>query len=229
MKRISTVWKLATLLIVVAILSACSTPNPGPSIEPTIDSRPTFSAIQTEAAQTVVANMTSSAPSATPAVITSTATEVPPTETTAPTDTPAVTNTPLPPTATPSRTPVPWTATPYTTPTSSTYNCTVTDFSPKSSNKLTAGVDFDGRWTVTNTGSKSWLASEVDFRYIGGTKFQTKGDTFDLKADVASGSSYTVIVDMIAPKEPGWYAATWAIVRGSQNICNLNLYFQVVQ
>ncbi|HEX7567865.1 MAG TPA: NBR1-Ig-like domain-containing protein, partial [Anaerolineaceae bacterium] len=100
--------------------------------------------------------------------------------------------------------------------------------SPKSTNKITPGMDFDGQWVVTNTGSETWLHTDVDIKYVSGTKFQTKGDLFDLKSDVAKAGSYTVIVDMLAPATIGTYYATWTLAHGSLSFCTLNLTLVVV-
>ena len=213
--------------IVLAVLLASCAGTRVPTAAPTIDQQPTFNAIQTQAVQTAVAAMTQNAPTAAPLVLTSTSAPA----TAAPTETQAPTNTPLPPTAVPTATAVPKTATPMVliTSTLSTYNCTITDVSPKPTDKIRPGGDFDGRWVVKNTGSQTWGQHEVDFRYSSGTKFQTHGDAFDLTADVTHDNSYTVIVDMLAPKDPGTYYATWQLVYGNQPICSLGLTVRVAQ
>ncbi|HEX9018953.1 MAG TPA: NBR1-Ig-like domain-containing protein [Anaerolineaceae bacterium] len=221
MKTRTIAWKIMTLWIAVAILAGCKSVA-GPTLEPTIDTQPTFSAIQTEAVSTAVMAMTASAP---------TATEVVPTDTPTLTSTPAATSTsaPLPPTATPTKTPLPTSAVVYATPTSASYNCSITSVSPTASDKVKAGVDFDGRWVVKNTGTQTWDSASVDYKYFSGTKFQVHGDSFDFTSSVTTGNSITIIVDMLAPTTPGWYYATWGIVRGNQTICALDLTVQVVQ
>jgi hypothetical protein len=226
-------WKFAALLIFGAMLAGCS--GAQPSLEPTVDTQPTFSLIQTQAVQTAVVEMTLNAPSATPIVATETQAPAPEATATeaAPTAVPP-TNTPVPvlPTATntvPVITVIPRTSTPASTPTAGPLGCTITESSPPSGADLTPGVDFDGRWVVKNTGTDTWRASEVDVRYVSGTKFQVRVDAFDLPADVAPNGTFTIIVDMLAPKDPGRYTANWAVIRGGTTICSLPLVIDVVQ
>ncbi len=222
MKPQATFLKVIALLAVFAILASCSggPAVPTPTASPTVDLQPTLDQIGTQAAQTIVAGITQSAP---------TATEIMPTNTPAPTETPTLTSTPLPPTNTPTATYIPWTSTPVHSPTPLGYACSITSSSPASGATLKAGSDFDGNWVVKNTGTQTWIQSSIDIRYISGTKFQTKGDLFDLKNDVASGASYTVIIDMLAPTDAGSYQASWALVQGSLTICTLNVNITVVK
>ena len=214
--------RILALAAVMTILAGCSfaTTAGGNTAVPTEIQASTISAIMTQAASTVIANITKNAVADTPAL---------PPITLAPSGTPLPTNTPLPPTATATRTLIPWTSTPihtaapYYTPTLTTYNCTITDASPKTTDKRTPRSDFDGKWVVKNTGSEPWIHTDVDIKYISGTKFQTKGDLFDLKSDVAKDGSYSVIVDMVAPANIGTYYATWSLARSGLNFCTMNL------
>lgn len=223
--------RILAVVIMVTILAGCTnttaTPTQvtAPTNAPTGISQPTLDLVKTQVAQTIIANLTQSAPSATPNLPTNTPL---PTYTPLPTTAPLPTDTPVP-TLKPTATFIPWTSTPIYTATLTTYNCSVTDVSPKSTDTIKTGVDFDGKWVAKNTGSKSWLAADVDLKYISGTKFQTKGDIYDSKSDTASGSSYTAIVDMVAPSSAGTYTATWALVRSGVNICTLNLKVVVVK
>jgi hypothetical protein len=163
--------------------------------------------------QTALADLTKNAPTATKTSVPPTATQVP-------------TNTAVPPTAIPTATYIPWTPAP--TATSTTYNCTITEASPSETTIIKVGADFDGRWVVKNTGTETWSASNVDIVYVSGTKFDRQKN-IDLKADVAHDESLTVVVDMIAPKEPNTYTAMWAIIRGTQTICTLPLKIVVTK
>jgi hypothetical protein len=199
-----------------------TTPVPA-TAEPTTDQQATIQAVKTQAAQTVIAGLTQNAPTKTP---------IPPTATSTPTlsPTPTFTKTPKTPTTTPTLTPIPWTTTPSLTATLTTYNCTITSVSPAATDTLKTGVDFDGKWVVKNTGTQPWIHTDVDIKYLSGTKFQVAGeDLLDTKSDVPSGASYTVIVDMVAPANAGTYYASWALVRSSQVICNMYLTLVVVK
>ena len=222
--------KVLVVSVLAAILAGCSTPPaPIPTVmptavqQPTVNQQPTLNAVRTQAVQTAVAELTKNAPAvptATP--VTPTATVVLPTQTPVP-----PTNTPLP-TARPTATFIPWTATPLYTATPVNIACSITEVSPKPTDKLAKKADFDGRWVVKNIGSQTWETASVDIVYKSGTKFQQSADSMDLATNIPYNSSLTVIVDMTAPADAGTYNAVWAIVRGTTTICTLNLTVVVV-
>jgi hypothetical protein len=215
------VWKIMLGWILAAILVSCSAaPTATPTSVPTVDPKPTFDAISTQAVQTMAANLTLNAPTATP---------IPPTDTPAPTATntiPAPTNTPAP-TETPTRVFIPWTKTP--TATQPVYNCTVTDVSPKSSDTITVDQEFDAKWSLKNSGVNTWSADNADFRYIDGTKLQSKSDLYDLSSDVAPNGTYTVTVDMKAPSSDGTYSTSWGLYLEDGTVCKLSLTINVTK
>lgn len=226
--------KIAVFALIAAVLAGCTTPTAQPSLEPTLDMRPTFSLIQTQAVETAVSEMTLSAPSATPVVLT----ETPALPTAAPTDEPTAAPTAtlaaptaLPtivPTSVPTNTFVPRTSTPAISATPANFGCTLTDQSPPFGYDLPPGGDFDGRWTIKNTGAQTWAVNEIDIEYVSGAKFQTDTDGFDLPVAVAKDATYGVVVDMLAPREAGRYSATWQVRRGSQVLCTLPITIDVV-
>jgi hypothetical protein len=224
---------LVVVLLATMLLPGCSFGNM-PTIEPTIDTGPTFEVVKTESAKTVVAELTKSAgasldqPTATLVAIT--ATEGP-----ADTATPAPTNT-LAATPIPSFTPVTPTMTftrtlppppPAATPTPLNTGCTITSQSPAAGADFDKNGDFDGNWVVRNEASTTWSASSVDFKYISGTKFQTNVDSIDLPADVAKNGTINLIIDMRAPGVAGRYYTTWALVDGSTRLCTVSLTIDV--
>jgi hypothetical protein len=219
----SIVLRTLSVIVLAVTLVGCTSPTvptaaptaiqPTVPQQPTVNVQPTLAAAQTQAVQTALADLTKNAP-------TITKTPVPPTATQAPT------NTAVPPTAKPTATYIPWTPAP--TATSTTYNCTVVEASPSTTDIIKVGADFDARWLVKNTGSEVWPAATVDIVYVSGTKFDRQKN-IDLKADVDHDASLTIVVDMIAPKEPETYTAVWAITRGTQTICTLNLKIVVTK
>ena len=205
-------------LAVLTALAGCGpAPTASPTLIPTIDPRPTFEAISTHAAQTVIANLTLTAPTATP---------VPPTATTSPTFTLAPSDTPAP-SATATRVFIPWTKTPTTAPPE--YNCLVLSVSPASGETLKVDTAFDGSWSLKNNGTKAWTADSFDFKYISGDKLQTKGDLYDLKSDVAPNGTYTVTVDMKTPTGDGTFTTTWGLVTSDGTVCSLSMTINVTK
>jgi hypothetical protein len=212
-----TVWKILSGLLLVALLAGCAaaptaapTALPTSTTMPTIDIQPTFAAVSTQAVATAFANLTQNAPTAT--------------FTPAATQTPAVTSTFTP---TPTRVFIPWTQTP--TPTQAAFTCTVTGVSPNSGATLKVDQDFDGKWTVKNSGTKTWTAAVADFRYISGDKFQQSADIVDLGSNVAPNGSFTVTVDMKAPSSDGDYATTWGLFLDDGSVCELSMNIHVTK
>lgn len=231
--------KFVAGMAIILILTGCTTvtatvaPAVLPTAAPTTDTLPTLNLVRTQAVQTVLAFLTQPPPTATPVLPTATlvllTTLALPTDTPAPSATPAPSNTPLPPTALPTATYIPYTLVPSLSPTPVAYSCYVLDVSPKPADKITTESGFDGRWLVVNNGTAAWPHLQTDIRYVSGEKFQTKGDIVDMQSDVAVNGSYTVYVNMKAPKYTGIYYATWAIKYGDQTVCNLNLTVTVVK
>lgn len=222
-----TVYRIAVIVVLAVLLPSCSFGNM-PTLAPTVDTRPTFEAIQTESAKTVVAELTRSAPQEqpaqpTPTQVVITATQAPPTETAVPITIPTFTQ--IPPTPTSTR--IPATLPPAATATPINSGCTITNQSPSFGDDFPKEADFDGKWVVKNTSSSTWSSTAVDIKYIGGTKFQTKVDMVDLSSDVAVDGSYTVVIDMKTPKTAGRYSTTWAFVQGGTTLCTLGITLDV--
>lgn len=208
-----------TFVAISAILVGCASPTAIiPTAVATVDLQPTLNAVKTQAAQTVVANLTQNAPTAAPATPTST-------------PNPTATGTPVPsptialPTITATATFIPWTL----TPTVGAFSCVVTSVSPKSTDKLGPTADFDATWVIKNAGTQTWSNEEVDITYVSGTKFQTGGDLLDMASDVTSGNTYTIAVDMKTPADAGTYTAVWTVMKGGATLCTLNLTVVVVK
>ncbi len=215
------VWHIGLGLLLAFTLAACGAAPTVvvPTLAPTVDTKPTLDAVSTQAAQTVVANLTLTAPSATPIV---------PTDTTVPTSTqpPAPTDTPAP-TATNTRVFIPWTQTP--TPTQAAYACKITGVSPSSSDKITVNQDFDGKWSVTNTGTKTWNSGNTDVRFVDGEKFQKDPNKvlIDLPGDVSPNGTTTIIIDMKAPANDGTHTTKWGIYLEDGTVCTLSMTLNV--
>jgi polar amino acid transport system substrate-binding protein len=96
--------------------------------------------------------------------------------------------------------------------------CVVTVTAPR--NSITVLSDFDAVWTVRNISGNNWRTDSVDYKFISGTKMHMK-DGYDFTQTINNGESGKIIVDMIAPGEPGIYGTTWAIVSGSRTLCVL--------
>jgi hypothetical protein len=222
MKFQSTI-KPAILLACAMLLAACNTPGAAP-VAATQDVATTLSAARTEAA-VIVATQIANQASPTPLPATST---LAPSATTLPSDTPVPalpTNTPLP-QVTATKTLIPFTKVPAFSATPKNYNCSITKTVPDG-DTLTPRLDFDGRWTVKNTGSETWTVADYDYKYVSGEKMHIYDATYNFKSAVATGESIDIIVDMRAPDKAGPYAATWAIVKGNTTVCTMTVSITV--
>jgi len=218
-------YKLITLsLIGILVFASCTPQAPVTTPDPAVETA-VYNLLETQAMQNAQAELTQAAllnPTATPTESptntpeTPTATALPPTATSLP---PTAFPTLPPPTATP----IPFTATPTATATRSDFNCSVTASSPANNYVMKPGSDFDGRWTIKNTGSTTWGQSEADFYYVSGTKFQTKHDAIDLPASTSNGNSVDFVIDMLSPTGEGTYSTTWALRMSGVSFCFVNL------
>lgn len=211
------------VLIAALILVGCSTT--GAALQPTPDQQvveQTVEAIRTQAAETVIAELTASAPLSTETPLPS-PTPIPPTEE----------PTLLPPTLTATSAPVFPTATfiplPTQTSTPSAYSCTIVSQSPASGASIKVNEDFDFVVKVKNNGTKDWDMHVVDFSYASGTKFQSYVDIIDFPEHVKSGGEITLIIDMHTPDTAGSYTASWTISEGSSKYCTATINIKVTE
>ena len=102
---------------------------------------------------------------------------------------------------------------------SSNYACALVSQTPPDWTVMQKRQYFDAKWTVRNSGIKTWTTSGVEFKYISGTKMQTNGNVYHLKANVSTGKKVTLTADMNAPKTYGYYTANWALYNGSYTFC----------
>jgi hypothetical protein len=116
---------------------------------------------------------------------------------------------------------------PTTTSTPGEYHYKVAIQSPLNGDVLKTGADFDGKWTLTNDGSKFWDSGQTKASFLGGTKFQQGNDFVSFPKDVASGGHTDLLADMVAPSDPGIYTATWGLIYGDTTICKWNFAVQV--
>lgn len=239
MRRIRFAAQIIALVTATFALAGCGVLWANPTVSPTEDTvqlQATIDQAQTQAVQTLAAELTALAPVAsdTPAATntpTATETSLPtntlaPSSTSLPTATTAPSITPLPPTAT--RVVVLSTNTPSASATPNTITCALSEVSPEAGADYKPGDSFDAAWTIKNTGSTTWSASEVDIRYLSGTKMHEGDDNRDLPVNVAPNESFRYIFDMIAPSTAGRHSETWVLTRSGETLCILTATIDVV-
>lgn len=113
-------------------------------------------------------------------------------------------------------------APPTTASSDKTYACQVLSVSPANGTAFAARTDFDASWKVTNIGKKDWNRGSVDYAYISGDKIH-KVSLYDMPQTIKVGETTNLIVNMLAPKDPGTYVTNWALQAGANNFCTMTL------
>ena len=207
------------LLLTLTLIAGCAAP-PAATPDPTLIADQ-VNAARTEAAKTVVAQLTLDAP------LTPTATKVPPTKT--PTAQPPTATIPPLPTLAPTNTTAPTLSYPTWTPIPTEYQCQLVAQSPSLGKNVSAYADLDARWTVKNTGTETWEKSYVDYFYTSGSGIHKFDDRYDLPKDVKPGNEVDIIVDLGVPGLAGKYSETWVIGIGGDGFCTLSFSINVVE
>ena len=91
------------------------------------------------------------------------------------------------------------------------YDCTSRDRRPYDNTYFKSNKEFDIKWTIVNTGTKSWAAGK-DVKYFSGPQMSTT-TLVELPA-MAPGDTFVVNLDAMAPQEKGFHVMTW-IVEGA--------------
>ena len=190
------------LMAGIILLGACA-PAPAPTQDPAVIQQQ----IQDAVALTVAAQnaQTEQAQALIPE----------PTNTPLPTQTEAASPTPFLPTATPFVV-VPPTLTPVPAgggggsgaPVKLEYDCTSRDRRPYDNTVFKPNKEFDIRWTIVNTGTKSWPAG-MDVKYYSGPKMSPTL-LVELPA-MNPGDAYEVILDAFAPGDLGFHVMTYIV------------------
>lgn len=73
------------------------------------------------------------------------------------------------------------------------------------------GDPFDIKWTITNTGAKTWAAGK-DLEYFSGPQLTTRPGV--QLPQIKPGDTYTLTADGNAPLQKGYYVMTWKLEGG---------------
>ncbi|HMD89835.1 MAG TPA: NBR1-Ig-like domain-containing protein [Anaerolineaceae bacterium] len=215
-----------SLFVCFALLAGCNTPA---AQAPT----PDLDAVRTQAAQTVVANITLQAaqnPTSTPLAI-PTATNLPasPTETLAPNPTaiPAL----------PTMTPTVFATSTSTSSASNSYYPAPTKPTGPDAAQLVSqkfpqssvfppGYQFDMVWTIKNVGTKRWN-TDYYMKYESGTQFDHKATLVMAPKNVNIGETEDFYIDCLAPSTPGSYTTYWSLINDN-GAAFFSVYFNII-
>jgi len=91
------------------------------------------------------------------------------------------------------------------------YSCDVIHQRPIDDTYFKPGASFDVKWTIVNTGTKSWAAG-LDLKYSNGPKM-TGSSIFELPA-MDPGDQYSIDFDAVAPNDEGYQVMVWVLEGG---------------
>jgi len=82
--------------------------------------------------------------------------------------------------------------------------------SPVDGTILSPGQDFDMVWTIQNIGTNPW-STNYSYAYARGASIH-KQSSYRLNRVVGIDETVDLIVDMVAPSEPGGYSTVWRLL-----------------
>ncbi|HRK91616.1 MAG TPA: NBR1-Ig-like domain-containing protein [Anaerolineales bacterium] len=106
------------------------------------------------------------------------------------------------------------------------YECQVLVQEPLNESTIPKSTRFDARWTLANIGKEIWDSDNADYRYTKGAKLHTQ-PIYDFPATISPGVTVELVVNMVAPPDPGTYTTTWQITIGKRQFCPMNLTINV--
>jgi len=109
---------------------------------------------------------------------------------------------------------------------SDAYACKLSGSSPANGTSFNARTGFDAKWTVVNIGQRDWDNKSTIYAFLSGDKIH-KVESYNLKTTIKSGESTSIVVEMIAPKDPGTYTTAWALRVDKTIFCPLTLTISV--
>jgi len=90
------------------------------------------------------------------------------------------------------------------------YACDIIHQRPFDNTEFNPGEEFDIKWTILNTGTKSWYEG-FDLKYLSGPNMTTTGITRIQLPAMDPGDQYDVVFDAKAPMKKGVHIMTWLV------------------
>ena len=106
--------------------------------------------------------------------------------------------------------------------------CTVQSADPVGYKSYHPNDDFDGHFTVLNTGGNDWNTSKETYRFIQGTAFQKYDSSFAITDYTQVNHTLSVTIDMKAPGTPGRYFSVWSFEHSEKTICLITFSIYVL-
>lgn len=91
--------------------------------------------------------------------------------------------------------------------------------------------NFIAQWRVINTGADPWHVDDIIFGFVSGTRMQSPGrpDEVYLTDGLAKTSKIALQVQMVPPREPGFYTAYWGLRKSNKKefFCTFSVTIRV--
>jgi hypothetical protein len=98
------------------------------------------------------------------------------------------------------------------------WDCTPINNRPRDNTVFKKGEEFDIKWTIKNTGTKT-IPAKLDVKYFSGpVMMKNPADTFRELPEIKPGATAVIIIDAVAPVEKGFHVMTWR-VEGHPPLC----------
>ncbi|MBP6179082.1 MAG: hypothetical protein KA473_10670 [Anaerolineales bacterium] len=89
------------------------------------------------------------------------------------------------------------------------YACDIMNRRPFDNAEILHGQDFDIKWTIQNTGTKTWDPG-MDVKYFSGPQM-TSVTVVEIPIAMKPGDTYQIVMDAKAPAQTGFQVMTWTV------------------
>ncbi len=89
------------------------------------------------------------------------------------------------------------------------YACDIINRKPLDNTEYNNGAKFDIKWTIVNTGTKTWEAG-YDVKYFSGPKM-TSLTVVEIPMEMKPNAKYEINLDAVVPDEKGFQVMTWTV------------------
>lgn len=89
------------------------------------------------------------------------------------------------------------------------YSCDIIRARPFDNSEIGHGQEFDIKWTILNTGSKTWPAG-YDVKYLSGP-LMTSVTAVEIPVQMKPKDQYQIVLDATAPEKKGFQVMTWVV------------------
>jgi Ig-like domain from next to BRCA1 gene len=104
--------------------------------------------------------------------------------------------------------------------------CKVLSQSFRNGSRFAPKERFDISWMIRNTGTATWEPGVVELAYAGGTRMYHY-QPVPLPHSSPPGDIIALSADMVAPQAPADYNMIWALRRGNEYFCRVNVTIRV--